>query len=82
MYSHRSKLYHFIIEDNYGDEVRKNYWKERGLGDIKIMQDKVKNTCRLLMRQEKTLKPVLNCALGEEVTLTPSKFYMLIFVML
>ena len=74
LYSHRSKLYHFIKEDNYGDEVRTNYWKERGLGDIKIMQDKKTNTCRILMRQEKTLKPVLNCVLSEEVELAPSTY--------
>ena len=74
LYTHRCKLYLFIHEDNYGDEVRTNYWKERGLGDIKVMQNKENNTCRVLMRQEKTLKPCLNFVLSEEVELKPSKF--------
>ena len=74
LYSHRSKLYHFIKEDNYGGEVRTNYWKERGLGDVKIMQDKKTSLCRIIMRQEKTLKPVANFMLTDEVELTPSAF--------
>ena len=36
----RSKLYVFIKEDVYGGETRNNYWKERGLGDIKILKHK------------------------------------------
>ena len=51
----RAKLYVFIKEDVYGGEQRKEYWKERGLGDVKILRHKANNTCRLLMRQEKTL---------------------------
>ena len=31
-----SKLYVFYKEDKYGDEVRKNLWKSRGKGDLKI----------------------------------------------
>ena len=80
LYSHRSKLYHFIKEDNYGGEVRTNYWKERGLGDIKIMQDKSTSLCRVIMRQEKTLKPVANFMLSEEVALTPSASLSLVFL--
>ena len=73
LYTHRSKLYHFIKEDNYGGEVRTNYWKERGLGDVKILQHKTTNLCKVIMRQEKTLKPCANFALTEEVTLEASK---------
>ena len=80
LYSHRSKLYHFIKEDNYGGEVRTNYWKERGLGDNKIMQDKSTSLCRVIMRQEKTLKPVANFMLSEEVALTPSASLSLVFL--
>jgi Ran-binding protein 1 len=80
LYSHRSKLYHFIKEDNYGGEVRTNYWKERGLGDVKIMQDKKTSLCRIIMRQEKTLKPVANFMLTDEVELTPSAFSLSFFL--
>ena len=80
LYVHRSKLYHFIKEDNYGGEVRTNYWKERGLGDIKIMQEKESKKCRIIMRQEKTLKPVANFMLTEECTLTPSTFLYIFFL--
>jgi hypothetical protein len=64
-------LYHFITEDNYGGETRTNYWKERGLGDIKISKEKSKGTVRVIMRQEKTLKPCANFALTEECSLAP-----------
>jgi Ran-binding protein 1 len=70
LFTHRSKLYHFITEDTYGGETRTNYWKERGLGDIKILKDKTKGTVRVIMRQEKTLKPCANFALTEECSLT------------
>ena len=40
----RAKLYVFIKEDVYGGEQRKEYWKERGLGDVKILKHKVNNT--------------------------------------
>jgi len=60
LFKSRAKLYRFIKEDTYGDEVRTNYWKERGLGDVKVMKHKTSQECRLLMRQEKTLKICLN----------------------
>lgn len=59
------------MEDNYGGEKRTNYWKERGLGDVKILKDKTKGTVRVIMRQEKTLKPCANFALSEECSLAP-----------
>ena len=68
----RAKLYVFIKEDVYGGEQRKEYWKERGLGDVKILKHKVNNTCRLLMRQEKTFKVCANCSIMPESNLTAS----------
>ena len=62
----RSKLYVFIKEDNYGGEKRTNYWKERGLGDVKILKHKKTGKCRLLMRQEKTLKVCANFSILPE----------------
>jgi Ran-binding protein 1 len=60
IFTHRSKLYLFIKEDVYGGEKRENYWKERGLGDVKILKHKSTGKHRLLMRQEKTMKICCN----------------------
>ena len=46
----RTKLYRFAD----------NQWKERGVGNIKIMRDRKERKIRVLMRQEKTFKPVCN----------------------
>ena len=40
-------------------------WKIRGLGQVKILKDKKSGSCRVLMRQEKTLKPVANFTIYE-----------------
>jgi len=48
----RSKLYRF--------DKKENEWKERGLGDVRLMQHKETHKIRILMRQEKTLKVRLN----------------------
>merc|ERR1719295_2429907 len=50
----RCKLYRFI-EGFSGKE-----WKERGLGQIKILKHKVSGKCRVLMRREQTLKICAN----------------------
>jgi hypothetical protein len=55
-------------------------WKARGLGAIKIMQEKESKKCRIIMRQAKTLKPVANCMLTEECTLTPSTYLYIFFL--
>ena len=46
----RVKLYRFNDEQ----------WKERGIGNCKLMRDRAERRVRFLMRQEKTLKPVGN----------------------
>ena len=46
----RVKLYRF----------RQEQWKERGIGNCKLMRDKEQKRIRMVMRQEKTLKPVAN----------------------
>jgi Ran-binding protein 1 len=56
----RCKLFLFVVEDVYGGEVRQNYWKERGTGDVKLLKHKEMGKVRLLMRQEKTLKICAN----------------------
>ena len=39
---------------------RDDEWKERGIGNLKLLRHKVNHKIRLVMRQEKTLKPVAN----------------------
>ena len=46
----RIKLYRF----------REDQWKERGIGNAKLLRDKENKRIRFLMRQEKTKKPVAN----------------------
>ena len=46
----RAKLYRF----------RDGEWKERGIGFLKLNRHKTNNKIRLIMRQDKTLKPVAN----------------------
>ncbi|KAK8811776.1 hypothetical protein WA538_000560 [Blastocystis sp. DL] len=59
-YHERCKLFLFYEEDKYGDEVRKNIWKERGTGEVRILKHKESKEERIVMRQEKTLKLILN----------------------
>ncbi|GFE54727.1 ran binding protein 1 [Babesia ovis] len=51
----RSKLYRFGT-DTDGEPV----WKERGLGESKLLQHKTTKKIRFLLRQDKTLKVVAN----------------------
>ena len=46
----RCKAYRFDAEE----------WKERGTGDVKVLKHKTTSRCRIVMRQEKTMKLVLN----------------------
>jgi len=46
----RTKLYRFTD----------NQWKERGVGNLKMLRDRKERKIRVLMRQEKTFKPVAN----------------------
>ena len=39
---------------------RDEQWKERGIGNAKLMRDREDKIIRFVMRQEKTLKPVAN----------------------
>jgi len=60
LFKGRSRLLKFCDEDTYGDEVRKNFWKERGKGEVKVLKHNKTGACRVLMRQEKTHKICLN----------------------
>merc|ERR1719210_1450793 len=50
LYSQRSKLYRF----------REGEWKERGLGEARLLRSKASGRVRFLLRQEKTGKVVAN----------------------
>jgi hypothetical protein len=47
----RCKLFVFVPESTEGGEVRQNWWKERGLGDVQVMTHKTTGKKRLLMRR-------------------------------
>ncbi|KAL6948982.1 Ran GTPase-binding protein yrb1 [Hanseniaspora vineae] len=47
-------------------------WKERGTGDVKILQHKETKKVRLLMRRDKTLKVCANHYIAPEYTLKPN----------
>jgi len=61
----RSKLYRM---DNEADPPE---WKERGLGDIKILFHPKRRSYRIVMRREQTLKICANHAITHEMTLRP-----------
>ncbi|CBK22142.2 uncharacterized protein [Blastocystis hominis] len=60
VFHERARLFLFYEEDVYGTEVRKNIWKERGTGEVRILKHKKDKKERIVMRQEKTLKLILN----------------------
>lgn len=51
-WQHRAKLYRWAKETTE--------WKERGLGEAKLLKHKQTGKIRFLLRQEKTLKIVAN----------------------
>lgn len=57
LYVHRAKLYRFVEGE----------WKERGLGNVKILRHKETKKLRVVMRREQILKICLNHALNEDV---------------
>ncbi|KAH8417327.1 hypothetical protein KR222_008873 [Zaprionus bogoriensis] len=62
LYVHRAKLYR-MCEDGE--------WKERGLGDVKILRHKETKNLRVVMRREKVLKICLNHVLNSDVIYKP-----------
>jgi len=50
---------------------RDEQWKERGIGNAKLLRDREEKRVRFVMRQEKTLKPVANF-IGKSATSHPS----------
>ena len=60
-WSSRAKLYRFT-----GNE-----WKERGIGEIKLLHDEVNDRYRLVMRRDQVQKVCLNQYINKEMALEP-----------
>lgn len=61
MFKNRCKLFRF------NSELKE--WKEKGVGDIKILKHKLKNTYRVLMRREQVLKLCANHRINPDIKL-------------
>lgn len=70
MYTQRAKLFVFgetLLDVGTGNKQ----WKERGVGNIRILKHKEFQKCRVLMRQEKTMKLLINHLLLPDLVLVP-----------
>ncbi len=63
LFKERAKLYRWDRE--------LNQWKERGVGDIKILFHPVKKCYRVLMRRERVLKVCANLTISQSIELKP-----------
>lgn len=71
IYSHRGKLFVYgetLLDVGSGNKS----WKERGIGDIRILKHREHQRMRVLMRQEKTMKIIVNHALDPRIKLEPN----------
>ena len=63
VYKHRSKVFRFDPDTKQ--------WKERGVGDLKILKHPSKGTYRVLLRRDQTLKIACNHLITTEMKLEP-----------
>ena len=71
VYSQRGKLFVYgetLLDVGSGNKS----WKERGIGDIRILKHRQHQRMRVLMRQEKIMKVVVNHALDPRIKLEPN----------
>ncbi|XP_044270326.1 E3 SUMO-protein ligase RanBP2 [Tribolium madens] len=61
LYCHRAKLYRFVDKE----------WKERGIGDLKILRRKDNDKLRVLMRRDQVFKICLNHILTTDIKYLP-----------
>lgn len=64
MFCNRAKLYRFDTETKE--------WKERGIGNVKILKHSIKGKMRLLMRREQVLKICANHYITADMLLKPN----------
>ncbi|ORY90189.1 RanBP1 domain-domain-containing protein [Leucosporidium creatinivorum] len=64
LFKMRAKLFRFIAESSE--------WKERGTGDVRLLQHKESKKVRLVMRRDKTLKVCANHYITPEMALSPN----------
>ncbi|KAH8094797.1 hypothetical protein BXZ70DRAFT_336602 [Cristinia sonorae] len=64
LFKMRAKLFRFIPETSE--------WKERGTGDVRLLQHKETKKVRLVMRRDKTLKVCANHAISADIKLQPN----------
>ena len=64
MFSHRAKLYRFVTDDKQ--------WKERGVGDIKLLRNRQSGKIRVLMRRDQVLKICANHQITTDMKLQPN----------
>ncbi|KAG0705416.1 ran/spi1 binding protein [Suillus ampliporus] len=64
LFKMRAKLFRF--------DSGLNEWKERGTGDVKLLQHKETKKVRLVMRRDKTLKVCANHHVSAEMRLQPN----------
>ena len=64
VFSHRAKLYRFVADDKQ--------WKERGIGDIKLLRNRQSGKMRVLMRRDQVLKICANHQITVDMKLQPN----------
>lgn len=71
VYSHRSKLFIYgetMLDVGTGNKT----WRERGIGEVRLLRHKQHGRIRLLMRQEKTMKIIANHTMDPRIQLEPN----------
>ncbi|KAM0756513.1 hypothetical protein T439DRAFT_31706 [Meredithblackwellia eburnea MCA 4105] len=63
LFKMRAKLFRFTADSE---------WKERGTGDVRLLQHKATKKVRLVMRRDKTLKVCANHYITPEMALSPN----------
>lgn len=67
----RAKLYRFT-ETLLNKGSGKKEWIERGIGEVKLLKHKESQKIRMLMRQEKTMKVIVNHVCDPRISLQPN----------
>lgn len=71
LFGMRAKLFIFgetLLDVGTGNKT----WKERGVGEVRLLRHREHQRIRLLMRQEKTMKVIANHALDPRIRLEPN----------